>query len=167
MCGLSRGKFICLRIFQDLMKLDFPTEILDRAVEISVKAAANGNGRAVDKEVSETLQASSCLDLSNVPFFRLIYNMILRTHETIYADNLTANKGRHALSLELTRVFKSLPQNGEKNLFVQKLIASKIKETLLRIETCPNHEAEAIMSIINESAPNQVQIGSACINEQN
>ena len=32
--GLSRGKIIILRVFQDLMKLDFPTEIFDKAVNI-------------------------------------------------------------------------------------------------------------------------------------
>ena len=41
---LSKGKIIVLRIFQDLMKLDFPIEILDKAVDISVKKAASGSG---------------------------------------------------------------------------------------------------------------------------
>ena len=37
--GLSRGKIIILRVFQDLMKLDFPTEIFDKAVNISCDRA--------------------------------------------------------------------------------------------------------------------------------
>ena len=100
------------------MKLDFPTEIFDRAVELSVKASAAGTGSSLDKEISTALQSNSNLDLSNVPFFNLIFSMILRVHETVYRDNMTCNKGRHALSLELTRVYKSLPQYGEKNLFI-------------------------------------------------
>ena len=58
------------------------------------------------------------------------------------------------MGLELTRVFKSLSQSGEKNIFTQKLIQSKIREALLKVESCSEYEMEAIMSIVNESAPN-------------
>lgn len=33
---LTKGKIIILRIIQDLMKLDFPFEILDHAIDVSV-----------------------------------------------------------------------------------------------------------------------------------
>ena len=33
--GLSRGKVLILRILQNVMKLDIPTEIFDRAIAIS------------------------------------------------------------------------------------------------------------------------------------
>ena len=75
--GLSRGKIIVLRIFQALMKLDFPTEIFDRAVEISCKNAASGSGHALDIALSSHVKTNCTLDLSNVPFLKLIYSMIL------------------------------------------------------------------------------------------
>ena len=76
--GHSRGKIIVLRIFQDLMKLDFPTEIFDRAVTISSKAAENGQGNTLEAELNELLKTESALDLSQVTFFKLIYAMILK-----------------------------------------------------------------------------------------
>jgi len=40
------------------MKLDFPSEIFDRAVEISEKAASKGSGNAIDNEIKNYLQSS-------------------------------------------------------------------------------------------------------------
>lgn len=121
--SVSRGKIIVLRIFQGLMKLDFPIEIFDRAIEISCKNADNGEScNPLDAELKEYMSTSSKLDLSQVPFFKLIYSMILRVQETIWIDSLQVNKGRHVIMFELTRVFKSLPQNGEKNDFIHRLI---------------------------------------------
>ena len=71
------------------------------------------------------------------------------------------------LFFELTRVFRSLPQYGEKNLFIQKLVLSKIKETLVKIETCSTPEIETLMNMINETAPNQLHVGASCSNERN
>lgn len=103
--GLARGKIIVLRIFQDLMKLDFPTEIFDRAVEISSKRAAGETANQIDIEVSEHLKHTPKLDLSQVPFFRMIYSMILNLQETVWQDSKQVNKGRHVLFFELARVF--------------------------------------------------------------
>ena len=47
------------------------------------------------------------------------------------------------------------------------MISSKVKESLLKIETLPVSEIETIMSVINESAPNQIHVGSSCTNERN
>ena len=113
------------------------------------------------------MATDASLDLSNVPFFKLIYSMILRVHETIWCDSKQANKGRQVISFELARVFKSLTQSDEKNVFIQKLVQSKIKETLLRIETCTAPEIEAVMSIVHESAPNHMHVGAACSNTRN
>lgn len=60
------------------MKLDFPTEIFDRAVEISTKRVAGENANQIDAEVTEHLSGTPRLDLSKVPFFRMIYSMILQ-----------------------------------------------------------------------------------------
>ena len=60
------------------MKLDFPIEILDKAVNISVKNAEAGSGNKLDEEVAKLLEYESNLDLSNLPFIKLIYNMILK-----------------------------------------------------------------------------------------
>ena len=152
--SLSRGKIIALRILQALMKLDFPIEIFDRAVEISCKNAQKENCNPLDLEVKEFIDSKSKLDLSTVPFFKLIYSMILKVQEMIWTDSLQVNKSRHVTCFELTRVFKSLPQNGEKNIFMHKHIQSKINEVLMQIETCSGPEMETIMSIINESSPN-------------
>ena len=61
------------------MKLDFPIEIFDRAVEISCKNALKGNCNPLDVEVKDFIDMKSKLDLTTVPFFKLIYsNMIDR-----------------------------------------------------------------------------------------
>ena len=123
---------------------------------------------SLDSKLVGHLTSESSLDLSNVPFFKMIYSMILEVQETIWqAKKQAVGKGTHTMALELTRVFKSLSQSGEKNIFNQKIIQSKLKETLLRIESCSEHEMEAIMSIVNESAPNQIHYGSVCANQAN
>ena len=164
---LSKGKIIILRIFQDLMKLDFPIEILDKAVNISVKNAEAGSGNKLDEEVAKLLEYESNLDLSNLPFIKLIYNMILKVQQTVWKDRETLNKGSHVLTQELVRIFKSLSQNGDKNLFIQKIVQSKIKESLLKIQTFSGPEIEALMSIVNESSSNQIHIGASCSNPKN
>lgn len=63
-----------LRVLQDLIKLDYPTEILDKAVGICLKRA---DDNPVGKEINCLLSMSSGLDLGKVPFFNLIYSMIL------------------------------------------------------------------------------------------
>ena len=40
------------------MKLDFPSEIFDRAVEISAKAAGKDSGNAIDNEIKHYLHSS-------------------------------------------------------------------------------------------------------------
>ena len=59
--------------------------------------------------------------------------MILKVQHTVWKDRETLNKGSHVLTQELVRIFKSLSQNGDKNLFIQKIVQSKIKESLLKI----------------------------------
>mmetsp|Transcript_6104 Transcript_6104/g.7316 ORF Transcript_6104/g.7316 Transcript_6104/m.7316 type:complete len:119 (+) Transcript_6104:52-408(+) len=115
---LTKGKIIVLRIFQDLMKLDFPIEILDKAVEISAKNVANGTGNTLEAEIAEHLRSTSTLELTNMPFFRLVYSMILQVQQTVWLEREQLNRSRHVLSFELARIFKSLSQNGEKNLFI-------------------------------------------------
>ena len=61
--GLSHGKIIILRIFQDLMKLDFPTEILDKAVEVSGKRLKQEQANDLEKELCANLNKSTSLDL--------------------------------------------------------------------------------------------------------
>ena len=46
------------------MKLDFPTEIFDRAVEISCKRADSENPNLLDAELKEHMAISPALDLS-------------------------------------------------------------------------------------------------------
>ena len=53
--GLSKGKILILRIFQDLMKIDLPTEILDKAVEISCKNSTIESPNSLDVEVNEII----------------------------------------------------------------------------------------------------------------
>lgn len=77
--------------------------------------------------------------------------MIVDVQETVWNDNMLINSGRHVLNLELARIFKSLPKNGEKNLFIQKLVSSKLAEVLLKIEKCSGAEIEAIMAIVAET----------------
>ena len=65
----------------------------------------------------------SKLDLSRMPFFKVIFSMIMEAQETIWlATKQAVGIGTYTMGLELTRVFKSLSQSGEKNIFVQKLI---------------------------------------------
>lgn len=45
------------------MKLDFPIEILDKAVNISVKNAEAGCGNKLDEEVAKLVENNSNLDL--------------------------------------------------------------------------------------------------------
>ena len=150
--GVSRNKITVLRILQNLMKLDFPTEIFDRAIDLCVKDASEN---IFCREIATYLSKNSSLTLGNVPFFKLIYSMILDVQETIWQSNeYTKTEGMHAFAIELTRTFKSLSQNGQKNLFVQRLVSSKIRECLLTIQDCPEYELDAIMGIIGESAPN-------------
>ena len=104
------------------MQLDFPIEIFDRAVEISCKNATAESCNPLDAELKELMSVNSKLDLSSVPFFKLIYSMILNIQETIWTDSKQVNKGRHVIGYELTRVFKSLCQNGEKNDFIHRLV---------------------------------------------
>jgi len=64
------------------MRLDFPTEIMDRALEISVKKAATGD--SLDRELSSHLANACSFDLSSLPFFKLIYSMILQAQQTVW-----------------------------------------------------------------------------------
>ena len=91
------------------MKLDFPTEIFDRAVEISCTRATQDTKNLLDVELKEHMEASSVLDLSQVPFFKMIYCSMLQVHETIWSENMQFSRSRHVLNFELARVFKSLP----------------------------------------------------------
>ena len=90
------------------MKLDFPTAIFDGAIEISQKRSLNGSN-SLDKKLSELLTTKSKLDLVNVPFFKVIFSMIMEVQETIWlAKKQAVGKGTYTMGLELTRVFKSL-----------------------------------------------------------
>ena len=62
------------------MRLDFPIEILDKSVDISVQRAASGTGNQLDEEVAHHMRSQNNLDLTNVPFFRFVYSMILQVH---------------------------------------------------------------------------------------
>ena len=63
--GVSRGKTLVLRILQDLMKLDFPTEIFDGAIRISQKKIAEGSltAESIDERLVGLLTSESSLDL--------------------------------------------------------------------------------------------------------
>ena len=120
--GLSAGRLLILRIFQGLMKLDFPSEILDRAVEISCRKAKVDTPDPVDVKVAELVNLDTKLDLSQLAFFKMIYSMILKAQGAIWSESSSAAAGLHVVSLELARVFRSLSNNGERNIFNQKLI---------------------------------------------
>ena len=113
------------------MKLDFPIEIFDRAVEISCKNANTEGCSPLDTEIQGFMQTNSKFDLSTVPFFKLIFNMILNVQEMIWTDSMQVNKSRHVICFELTRVFKSLSMNGEKNDFIHRHLQSKLKDVLM------------------------------------
>ena len=100
------------------MRLDIPTEIFDRAIEISEEKVSDGNSNLLEDELSQLMSSNSGLDLANTPFFKLLYTMILRIHEIMWdPSKQEKSQGTYILAIELARVFKHLSQSGQKNIF--------------------------------------------------
>ena len=101
---------IILRIFQDLMRLDFPTEVLDRAIEMSRRAAEAGSGNMLESEIRDIVHSKDTLaaEFSQMPFFQVVFSLILRTQQTMWRTGQLERKSKHMLSSELLNVFKCL-----------------------------------------------------------
>ena len=96
----------------------------------------------------------------------MIFAFITECKEQVWQPNKKGQKSHIFLCNEHCRVFKSLASLSDKNniVFVQRLVTSKLKEALLRIEELSNAEKEALLSIINETAYLEIHQGSVAKN---
>lgn len=96
----------------------------------------------------------------------MIYNLLLKNKQNMWLDGTTSNSGLHAVSNELANIFKVINQEGDRNIFTQRLIGKNIKNALLKIHTLSELEIDTLMSVIGESNWQQIHTGSHCLNSQ-
>ena len=161
-CGLPRMKMIVLKIFQNLLKLEIPLEILDKAVSICMQGEADDDPEV--SEIKQLMENKTTLNLDQTPFFKMIYNLLCGIKQKMWEEGLQSNVGLHAVENELAGIFRILVQEGDRNIFTQKLIGKCIKNSLLKVQTFSEPELDTLMSIISESNWRHFHAGTHCTN---
>jgi hypothetical protein len=101
----------------------------------------------------------TALNLDQTPFFKLIYNSICLSKSIMWENGISEVVGQHAVTNEMTNIFKVLVEEGSKNIFTQNLIGKGIKNTLLKAHTIADAELDTLMNVISESSWQQIHAG--------
>lgn len=86
MIASTPSKLTILSILANLIALDIPIEILDKAVGASLKDSENqaSSERTLDGRVATLFKRESSLDLSHMPFLKVLYSLILQHFDSIW-----------------------------------------------------------------------------------
>lgn len=95
MIASSSSNLTVLSILENLIALDIPIEILDKAVNesLSDSETQSSSEKALDKRVATLLKRDSSLDLSHMPFLKVLYSLILQHFDSIWNGGIQMDKG--------------------------------------------------------------------------
>ena len=130
------NQVIVQKIFQAILKLDIPKEILDEAVRLA--AAAKYEGRQTRSKVAKLLAGGtkskqSSLDFSESPFLQLIFNRIEKSRRALYNENKKLMKGEDSVLQESIRTIRVLYSDPERNQGLRALVNDAIKTALINM----------------------------------
>ena len=126
---------LVLKIFQNLLKISVPYEVLDKSVIICMeKAKREGEANVELMKLKQIMETKTEFNIDQTPFFKLIYNELYTMKQKMWLDGITSSSGIHAVTNELTRVFRALFLESDKNIFIQRLISKNISNSLRNIQ---------------------------------
>ena len=110
----------------------------------------------------------SPVKIPDCPFLQVFLNQILESQMKNYSFRLMCNSNdvRMVVSNEITRTFRSLFTQGEKNQEMQTMVSEALHAAMLEIETMSPAEASTVIAICHEAAPRTFTSGTPCRNKK-
>ena len=130
------NQVIVQKIFQAILKLDIPKEILDEAVRLA--ATTKYEGRQTRSKIAKLLAGGtkskqSSLDFSESPFLQLIFSRIEKSRRALYTEKKKLMKGENSVLQESIRTIRALYTDPERNQGLRSLVNDAIKTALINM----------------------------------
>ena len=101
---------LVLQILQHVLKLNLPKEILEEAVERALMPGQSSGGA---NSVKEILSNQVFLEFKNSAFLQLMFNLLLKSRDSIYQKNVNEKPFVSSVINEIQRSIRILFTQGE------------------------------------------------------